>query len=85
VPSAPLRYVNEVLEDPHLIARGFLTPHVTENGTVALPNSPIRYQGSSLRPLQPPPALGQHTDEVLSELCGLTPAQLADLRGDGVI
>lgn len=85
VPSAPLRYVNEVLEDPHLLARGFLTHQVTDNGTVALPNSPIRYEGSSLRPLQPPPKLGEHTDEVLTELCGLTPAQLAELHNDGVI
>lgn len=85
VPSAPLRYVNEVLEDPHLLARGFLTHQVTDNGTVALPNSPIRYEGSSLRPLQPPPRLGQHTDEVLAELCGLTAAQLAELHSDGVI
>ena len=55
VPSAPLRYVNEVLADPHLHARGFLTDPVTENCTVALPNSPIRYAGSHLRPLSPPP------------------------------
>jgi CoA:oxalate CoA-transferase len=85
VPSAPLRYVNEVLADPHLHARGFLTDQPTDNGTVALPNSPIRYAGSKLRPLEPPPRLGEHTDEVLTELCGLTPAQLAELKRDGVI
>ncbi|WP_454754136.1 CaiB/BaiF CoA transferase family protein [Cupriavidus necator] len=84
VPSAPLRYVNEVLADPHLRARGFLTDHETGNGTVALPNSPIRYQGSELRPLSAPPALGQHTDDVLAELCGLNADQLAQLRRDGV-
>ncbi|MCY1282246.1 Acetyl-CoA:oxalate CoA-transferase [compost metagenome] len=84
VPSAPLRYVNEVLADPHLRARGFLTDHETANGTVALPNSPIRYQGSELRPLSAPPTLGQHTDDVLAELCGLDADQLAQLRRDGV-
>ncbi|WP_454739260.1 CaiB/BaiF CoA transferase family protein [Cupriavidus necator] len=84
VPSAPLRYVNEVLADPHLRARGFLTDHETANGTVALPNSPIRYQGSPLRPLSAPPTLGQHTDDVLAELCGLDADQLAQLRRDGV-
>jgi CoA:oxalate CoA-transferase len=85
VPSAPLRHVDEVLADPHLRARGFLTDHVTENGTVALPNSPIRYEGSKLRPLSPPPKLGQHTEEVLTELCGLNTTQLAELRREGVI
>jgi crotonobetainyl-CoA:carnitine CoA-transferase CaiB-like acyl-CoA transferase len=85
VPCAPLRYVDEVLADPHLRARGFLTEHQTPNGPVALPNSPIRFDGSSLRPLTPPPTLGQHTDEVLAQFCGLGKAELANLRRDGVI
>jgi CoA:oxalate CoA-transferase len=85
VPCAPLRHVDEVLADPHLRARGFLTEQVTAAGTVALPNSPMRYAGSSLRALQPPPTLGQHTDAVLAELCGLGPDEIAQLRVDGVI
>ena len=86
VPSAPLRHVDEVLADPHLRARGFLTDQPTEYGTtVALPNSPIRYAGSAAMALRPPPRLGQHTDEVLSQLCGLTAPQLAELHRDGVI
>lgn len=84
VPSAPLRYVNEVLADPHLHARGFLTEHDTGNGKVALPNSPIRYTGSALQKLHPAPKLSEHTDEVLAEFCGLGPAELAQLRRDGV-
>jgi len=85
VPSAPLRYVNEVLADPHLRARGFLTEHPTPNGPVALPNSPMRYAGSDLRQLQPPPALGEHSKEVLSQLCGLDAATLDELQRTGVI
>ena len=85
VPSAPLRNVNEVLDDPHLRARGFLTDHVTEAGTVALPNSPMRYQGSGMRALHSPPLLGEHTDAVLAELCGLGQSEIADLHRDGVI
>ena len=85
VPAAPLRDVMEVLADPHLQARGFLTEHLTETGAVALPNSPMRYEGSSLRPLTPAPSLGEHTDAVLSELCGLGDAELAELRREGVI
>jgi crotonobetainyl-CoA:carnitine CoA-transferase CaiB-like acyl-CoA transferase len=85
VPSAPLRNVKEVLDDPHLRARGFLTEHETPAGKVALPNSPMRYAGSDLMPLQAPPSLGQHSDQVLAELCGLGEAELAQLRRDGVI
>jgi len=49
IPAAPLRDVMEVLGDPHLHARGFLT----DEGGVALPNSPIRYGGSALQALTP--------------------------------
>jgi crotonobetainyl-CoA:carnitine CoA-transferase CaiB-like acyl-CoA transferase len=85
IPAAPLRNVIEVLNDPHLRERGFLTEHATEHGTVALPNSPMRYVGSAPRTLVPPPQLGQHTDEVLAHLCGLDKAELARLHSDGVI
>jgi len=85
VPSAPLRDVLEVLEDPHLRARGFLTDVQTEAGVVALPNSPIRYEGSTLKTLVAPPALGEHTDALLEQLCGLDAAEIASLRRDGVI
>ena len=85
IPAAPLRDAIEVLNDPHLHARGFLKLTDTETGPVALPNSPMRYIGSDLRQLTPPPGLGEHTDAVLSELCGLDAAELATLRADGVI
>jgi CoA:oxalate CoA-transferase len=84
VPAAPLKNVLEVLDDPHLHQRGFLTDHVTEAGIVALPNSPMRYRESALRELTTPPALGEHTDSVLQELCGLSSAELTELRRTGV-
>jgi crotonobetainyl-CoA:carnitine CoA-transferase CaiB-like acyl-CoA transferase len=45
----------------------------------------MRYEGSSLRLLTSAPSLGEHTDAVLSELCGLGDAELAELRRVGVI
>ena len=85
VAAAPIRDVMEVLADPHLHERGFLTTSPTESGTVALPNSPMRYEGSGLRPLTSPPSIGEHTDAVLTELCGLGATELAELRREGVI
>lgn len=84
VPAAPLKDVVEVLNDPHLRERGFLTEMQTEAGTVALPNSPMRYAGSPLRKLTNPPGLGEHTEVVLRELVGLDAAALAELQQTGV-
>lgn len=85
VPCAPLRDILEVLSDPHLRERGFLTQHDTAAGPVALPNSPMRYGGSPLKPLTAPPLLGEHTNQVLSEYCGLNTAEIDALRQAGVI
>jgi CoA:oxalate CoA-transferase len=52
---------------------------------VLLPNSPIRYDGSPLRALTPALELGEHTDQVLAELCHLDETALKELRRDGVI
>jgi CoA:oxalate CoA-transferase len=85
VAAAPLRDVMEVLADPHLHARGFFTSVLGPGGPVLLPNSPVRYDGSPLRELTPAPDLGEHTDQVLAELCGLDETALKELRQDGVI
>jgi len=85
VPAAPLLDAIEILNDPHLHARGFLTNQPSPMGTVALPNSPIRYEGSALLPLKAPPNLGEHTEEVLIELCNLDETELAAIRRAGVI
>jgi CoA:oxalate CoA-transferase len=85
VPASPLRDVLEVLQDPHLHARGFLSYHESPSGRIALPNSSMRYDASDLRPLSPAPELGEHTDAVLTELCGVDASALADLRREGAI
>jgi CoA:oxalate CoA-transferase len=84
VPAAPLKDVTEVLTDPHLRERGFLTEMQTEAGMVALPNSPMRYAGSPLARLEPPPGLGEHTEAVLSAMAGVEAAEFAELHRSGV-
>jgi CoA:oxalate CoA-transferase len=85
VPSSPLRDVVEVLNDPHLHARGFLSEHVAATGPVYLPNSPMRYEGSAIKELTPAPELGGDTDAVLGEILGLGPDELVALRSEGAI
>jgi 2-methylfumaryl-CoA isomerase len=46
--------------------------------------SPLAF-GAQERPVRPPPALGEHTAEVLSSWLGLTDTAIEDLRRGGVI
>jgi crotonobetainyl-CoA:carnitine CoA-transferase CaiB-like acyl-CoA transferase len=52
---------------------------------IELVGSPFHIGG--INPSSPvtPPALGQHTEEVLAQLLGLDPARLQELRAQGVI
>jgi crotonobetainyl-CoA:carnitine CoA-transferase CaiB-like acyl-CoA transferase len=47
--------------------------------------SPIKMSQTPVRQSLPPPLLGQHTEEVLSEVLGWSSKQTDLLRGKGVI
>jgi crotonobetainyl-CoA:carnitine CoA-transferase CaiB-like acyl-CoA transferase len=86
IPLSPVRNVDEVMLDPHLHERGMLEwfDH-PELGRVVMPTSPMRYHGSKVADMAPSPRLGQHNEEVYGEFLGLTKAQVAALKADGVI
>jgi crotonobetainyl-CoA:carnitine CoA-transferase CaiB-like acyl-CoA transferase len=85
IPCGRVRSVPEALEGPQVAARGLLLelehPRV---GRARYVGSPIALDGAGRGSLRPPPLLGQHTEEVLSEL-GLDAAELAALRRERVI
>lgn len=54
-------------------------------GDMKLVNTPVKYSESRPGIRTPPPLLGQHTDEVLQELLGMSEAQVGKLRGEGVV
>jgi crotonobetainyl-CoA:carnitine CoA-transferase CaiB-like acyl-CoA transferase len=88
VPCGPIYSVPEVLEDPHVRARGVVqeTAHPGEpEKPIRLMQSPLRIEGHDLGIRRPPPTLGEHTSEVLSELLGYEAAQIAELRAGGVV
>jgi crotonobetainyl-CoA:carnitine CoA-transferase CaiB-like acyl-CoA transferase len=71
---------------PQLVARGFA--QVVEHpvaGAVATPGIGIRSDDLDLAYRAAAPTVGQHTDEVLGEVLGLSAAELDDLRSQGAI
>lgn len=77
IPAAALARSEDLLRSPHLAARGFWDGH----GAGALPGLPWR--ASVGRTTGPAPAIGEHTDEVLDSVLGLTPDRIAELRSNG--
>jgi len=68
IPHATLNDLEDLLDDPHLVATGFwqTLEHPTE-GTLRLPANPIQLAACPPRIRRLPPHLGEHTAEVLRE------------------
>jgi crotonobetainyl-CoA:carnitine CoA-transferase CaiB-like acyl-CoA transferase len=88
VPCGPVNAIDQVFADPQVVARGMQidVPHATAAaGSVPLIANPIRMSRTPPAYERSPPTLGEHTDEVLSELLDLPAAEREALRGRGVI
>lgn len=88
VPCGPINSVAQAFDDAQVQARGLRIelPRAAGDGIgqIAGVASPLRLSANPPVLRHAPPALGQHTDEVLAEM-GLDAAQIAQLRGSGVI
>jgi crotonobetainyl-CoA:carnitine CoA-transferase CaiB-like acyl-CoA transferase len=83
IPCGPVNDVAAALSDAQTIARagivGYEHPVLGEVRQVA---TPLRV-GDEPAPVRRAPARGEHTEQVLKELCGYTDERIAELRGSG--
>jgi len=86
VPCGAVRDVAEVCASPQLRARGMLQQlqHPVA-GVVHQLGSPLRLSETPPSYRSPPPLLGQHTVEVLTNLLGLSPAEVQQLQAQRVV
>jgi CoA:oxalate CoA-transferase len=86
IPCAPVRTAPEVMNDPHMHARGMLE-RIThpELGSIVVPTTPLRLHGADKVATIPSPTIGQHNDEIYGGWLGLTATEIAGLRKEGVI
>lgn len=86
IPCAPVRDLDEVVNDKHLRDRGMLQEQDHPSlGKIVVPHSPLRFVNEDLRPLEPSHALGADTDTILSERLGFKPDEISQLRKDGAL
>ena len=86
VACGPVLNGREVLNDPHLNARGFFVNIAeTEAGTHPYAGVPVRLSKSPARFRLPAPCLGEHNRDVLGGLLGLTNAEIAELEEKKII
>jgi len=95
VPCGPINTIAQAFDDPQVRARGLRVEQERYPGAeppagesinrVASAASPLRLSDTPATLRHAPPALGQHTGEVLRERLGLQEAQLQALRDKGVL
>jgi crotonobetainyl-CoA:carnitine CoA-transferase CaiB-like acyl-CoA transferase len=84
--GGPVLSMSEVLEDPHLKERGaFVEQAHPTAGATTLVAPWIELSATPASVDRPSPALGEHTDEVLERVLGLTTDRLRALREEGAI
>ncbi len=86
VPAGPVNELPQVIADPQVRHREMIIEvEHEEAGTVPMPANPIRLSATPVHGYAAPPRLGEHTEEVLGQLAGLTAEQVAELRERGVV
>jgi formyl-CoA transferase len=85
VPCSPINSLAQLANHPHTAASGVIVEydHVSA-GRLKGVGHPVLINGVERTAGAPPPALAQHTDEVLAEL-GLSAERVSALRRDGVV
>ncbi|KAL9020862.1 MAG: hypothetical protein Q9185_001933 [Variospora sp. 1 TL-2023] len=86
MPYAAVNDIQATLSHEHVLARDMVTEveHST-CGPMKLINTPVKYSHSEPSIRIAPPTLGQHTEEILTGILGMSDATVMELRASGVV
>lgn len=86
VPSGPIYDLAQTFADPHVQHRGHVVevPHPL-SGTVKLAKNPVHFSDTPIEDYVASPTLGQHTDEILGGVLGLSAGEIDQLRQTRII
>lgn len=86
VPCTPVNSVEDVVNDPHIDARNMIEEVEHPDGDrLELPGIPVNFSDLEADVRLAPPKLGEHTDEVLTEVLGYSESEIESLREDDVV
>ncbi|MBI2165532.1 MAG: CoA transferase [Chloroflexi bacterium] len=86
IPCGPVNTIDRVASDPHLAQREMFVelPH-KRLGSFKYTGTPIKLSRSPADVLHPPPDLGEHTEEILAHILGISAEQIESLRAKKAI
>ncbi|HTO42435.1 MAG TPA: CoA transferase [Rhizomicrobium sp.] len=85
VPAGPVYRPRQTLDDPHVKASGiFATVDFPGIGKTQIAATPVKLHATPGTVRSRPPVLGEHTDDVLTEL-GYSATEIAELKQSGAV
>lgn len=86
VPVAPILSIQQLVEHPQIKARNMLVEmEHPAAGKISIPGFPVKFSATPGSVRTAAPLLGQHTDEVLMGILGLTQDRINELRNIKVL
>ena len=86
IPCGPVNSIDQVAADPQVADRGMIAEvrHASA-GNFKVVNTPIKFSRTACGVEKACPDLGEHTEEVLKDLLGMTAREIRRLREAGVV
>jgi len=86
IPCAPVNDIAQTVTDEQVLARNMIVEvELTKGGTVGMPGNPIKLSETYEDVFTSPPALGEHTDNVLRDLLGKKQDQIDAWKKLGIV
>lgn len=86
VPSGPINTIDRALSEPQIAVQNMVVAvDHTLGGQVRLAGNPIKMSATPGETFRSPPTLGEHTEEILSQLLGYSPERIEALRDKKVV
>ncbi len=86
LPAGPINTVAMALSDPQIVSRNMVVETTHRSGEkMKLLGSPIKMSSAEDRRFDPPPALGEQTEQILKTLLNLSAQEIGELREKKII
>ena len=84
IPCGPVLSTEELMKDEHAIHRQMIVKvEGHPQGDYYTVGMPVKLSMGNVDKILPAPMLGEHTEEVLKEVCGFSDEKIAELKAGG--
>ncbi|SVB13316.1 uncharacterized protein METZ01_LOCUS166170, partial [marine metagenome] len=84
--GSPILRSDEVMKNEQFLDREYFTlVEHPQQGAIKLTGDPFRFSTVDKMPLRPAPLLGEHTEQILTEMIGIDTTQVMSLRERGIV